>query len=139
MSEIADELERMAKQIDGDVEVKRREADAEPDRECWRALDGEADGMEHAAKLLRTRAAELRQQRSEPTYKPQPKPAEAKAGQWWSFRDVEPERVTVTLPFPHESGMRVFFNDVDWEYSPEDEMLSSSDWHYLGDGSEPAT
>lgn len=123
----------MARQIGRDVEAKRREADAEFDRERWRALDGETNGMEHTENLLRARAAELRTQRSGPTYKPQPKPSDVLRGQWWQFQQRQPELVSSV----YSDGL-VYFGDDPSRSTHEVAMLTCSDWHYLGDGPEPA-
>lgn len=127
MSEIADELDRLSKWLEL----------AEDSRKFGNTFDrGVSEGIRIARVSLGKRAAELRAQRSGPTYKLQPKPAEVRAGQWWAFRDKDPEKVTSVESVG--AANCVFFNDIDWEYSPVEEMRSA-DWHYYGDGPEPAT
>lgn len=130
MSEIADELERFAARFYEEAKVIAHESPA------GSQAAGHGDGLRAAAAALLARAGEIRQQRSGPTYKPQPKPAEVKAGQWWMFRGNEPERITSIEE--HEHGARAFFSDLDYEYTPVSRLLDNYLFEYLGDGREPA-
>lgn len=139
MSEIADELERMAKEFEDrcvELEGELGQLTNVDDFEAATLLTGRIEGLRSAAARLRERAAELRVRCSAPTYKPQPKPAEVKAGQWWAFRGNEPERITSIEE--HEHGARAFFSDLDYEYTPVSRLLDSYLFEYLGDGPEPA-
>lgn len=128
MSEAADELERMAD------ELKRLSTEASDLRLAATDL---FDKLAHATAMaaysdaagrLRARAAELRAQGAGLP----PKPREVKAGQWWSFRECDPERVSL-----RDDDGRVFFNDIDWEYTPEADLLTSDLFSYRGDGDAP--
>jgi hypothetical protein len=139
-SEIADELDRLAKKLDARArEAAQLRDDSQFEMEAQHQ-SGSKIAYAQAAIDLRERAAELRAQRSEPTYKPQPKPAEVRAGQWWMFEgdvtrvlgrcDPDVRRNDVVLP-RDRGGLA--------EMQSARHMLSSSLWLYLGDGPLPAT
>jgi hypothetical protein len=47
-------------------------------------------------------------------------------------RECEPERVSI-----RDDEGRVFFSDIDWEYTPEAELLASDLHAYRGNGERP--
>lgn len=139
MSEIAEELERLAEKLSARAEARRKSARSvvmDDDREG--RLDAEASGLDESVSLLGDRAAELRAQRTGPTYKPQPKPAEVRAGQWWidGFEDEPPKPLRVAELGTSCATLRRdgYSMSIDFE-----SMLYRVRWTYLGDGPLPAT
>ena len=154
MSEIADELERMA----GEFETRRQKliaaaADARRDQQkskrteerlacasCAEEYSAQAVELLGVVTKLRTRATELRQQRSESTYKPQPKPAEVKAGQWWLLQwEVGVFRYPVRILLIGEKWIDMETERCGRCSVASADFLTDDRWIYLGDGPEPAT
>lgn len=141
MSEIADELERMADEFDGRVDLLQEKINEETDHEARIQLGSFADGLWSAAERLRERAVEVRalRERGIQTYKPQPKPAEAKAGQWWQYlRGSSVESPGRILRFCDCYAVGTNTDGGEWE-ARTSELHQYDEWHYLGDGPEPAT
>jgi hypothetical protein len=137
MSEIADELERMAEEFEAQSRDRVRRRDAQvPGGDLGTAYqeDGCADGFARAAGRLRERAAELRAQSSGPTYKPQPKPTRARVRQWWSYDGLPPKRIAKTSTL---AGKTTQTHAVFELCSDEADMLTDPRWRYLGDGERP--
>ena len=140
MSEAADELERMAARfeafkVSANIEFHESMSASE---QLYVALSRVCAGAWHeAVDLLRERAAELRQQRSGPTYEPQPKPAEAKAGQWWMrmFGD-QPGNPGRIVSVHGDSAVHHTQDGYVWG-SQTSCLLSDPNYAYLGDGPEP--
>jgi hypothetical protein len=138
MSEAADELERIADELE-----EKRDAHATLEkryRDDPGAMDSEtmhgaaADAWGGAAKRLRERAAELRAQRCEPTRRLMPRPSKVKPEQRWEHimrRVHEVDEVSVTA-----TGTNVVY----WTGGGAvvlDDLLVDPDWTYLGDCPEP--
>lgn len=137
MSEIADELERMAKELDEAAAHTQAARELPKHRELEQLFAGAMTGYSKSAERLRERAAELRQQRNGTTYKPQTKPAAVGSGQWWSVDDRPAMRVK--LVFRSDGQNWATFGDgIDWHPSAATEaMMSNGRWRYHGDGERP--
>jgi hypothetical protein len=135
MSDAIEELERMAEEFErGAVELKET-AGRLPSLSSRMLTRGESVGFEASAKLLRERAAELRGSIPAPQ-----KPDRVEARQWWRFGSGVARLVTGL----EERGGDIYacFNGSPYAAHPRDgvkEMLTSSDWTYLGNGERPAT
>jgi hypothetical protein len=134
MSEIADELERLAKEM----EEEGKRASARP-REFEEAHNqayfvGKAAAHLHAAKHLRERAAEIRARPIGPAPVGLPKPKRAMVRQWWSYEGLPPKRVAQTSTLAGKTVQRLAIFEL---CSDEADMLTNHRWLYLGDGPEP--
>lgn len=138
----AEELERMAVEIEQAAKGRALAADKYKGADREQRLLCESNGLCEAARALRHRAAELRAgdlraRHSEPTYKPQPKPAEVRERQWWSADGEEPRRVVVVRYDGHDRYAQCgAINGVPIDYY-ESEMLNSSAFLYHGDSEQP--
>jgi hypothetical protein len=140
MSEIADELERMAKELDEAADHTREARGLPKHRDLGQVFAGVMTGYQKSAERLRRRAAELRQQRSGPVYKPQPKPAEVKVWQWWSiYNDGVPHRVMSLWTNERWTYARFTGEGVEPVDCNTDAMLRHREFVYFGDGELPAT
>jgi hypothetical protein len=134
MSEIADELERLAKELDEAADQTHAARELPKYKDLGQVFAGTVTGYRKSADRLRERAAELRR----PAPVGLPKPAQVLPMQRWRWtRDCaeyvvdwiyKPPAHAAALRNGHRSGLDV---------SPS-ELLTNNEWLYLGDGPEPA-
>lgn len=128
MSEIADELERMARELDEAADRTHEARELPKYSDLSQVFAGTVTGYRKSAERLRERAAELRQ-----------KPQSVQIGQWWGESCDKPARVNSV--FQQRKQMWASFGSAcGWRpAAAEDDMLSSARWRYYGNGELPAT
>ena len=145
MSEIADELERLASEFERKRDGHNQSAEVhkrDPDGLGWQTQhEISAEAWSAAAELIRARAAELRAQGSAPTYKPQPKPDSPWLAQWWGLDGAQPRRIA---SIDGRDGMHFVCFDGDPYPSQGDMLMQRVEilihdrrWSYYGNGPEP--
>jgi hypothetical protein len=126
MSEAADELERMAEEFD------RKSAHYQAATLATQSTSTAQICWAEAARMLRDRVIELQRIGSS-------KPSHIDAGQWWSMTGGGPGRIDSVYDDAGGKRVAVFGDEPlrDEQYT-EAVMLTSSRWHYHGDGYHPA-